>query len=132
MREKASEEDMDTLASAISGGSAGRASNNVAELVRYSLIDRSTPGINEDLYYTLKKRGRRYTVVEPGQEWIVVLSSLLAREPGQSSRVADLLQALECLGIGAGHRTVIGELEKVGLARTSHDADDAIEVKAAF
>lgn len=119
------------LRDAISGR-ANSSAKNVKETIVYSLLDRGTPGLGSDLYSLLKRRGSRYTIVEPGQDWFVVLSSLCAKEAGRTVRLADVIDSLHDLGVAAGHNTLIRQLERVGLARTSHDADDAIEVQAAF
>lgn len=119
------------LRKAISGA-ANRAARNVYETITYALLDRGKPGVSEDLYSLLAKRGGRYTVVEPGQEWLVVVASMQARQPGQVTRVAAVLDALEQLGLKTGYKTIVKELERAGLARTSHDADDAIEIVSAF
>ena len=118
------------LVDAISG-KANRAANNVYETINYALQDRGS-ALDEDLYSLMKKRGRRYTVIEPGQEWFAVIASLTAKQSGQVSRVANLLEALDAIGIEASYKTITLELERVGLGRSSHDADDAIEIAAAF
>jgi hypothetical protein len=118
------------LAGALSG-KANRSAKNVYELTRYALQDRGSAS-EEDLYSMMRKRGQRYTVVEPGQEWFVVVASLIAPGPGSRARVADLVSSLELLGIEASYQTITSELERVGLGRSSHDADDAIEIATAF
>ncbi|WP_159308997.1 hypothetical protein [Spiribacter roseus] len=117
---------------ALTSAGVGRASNNVYETVAYTLLDRGTQGISEDLYSLFKKRGRRYTIIEPGQEWLVVVASLCATDAGGMSRLSDVVSAVESLGVKVGLKTLTRELERTGLARASHDADDAIEVVAAF
>jgi len=109
-----------------------QAAKNIYFTIAYSLLDRSGGAMNTDLYALLKKRGRRYTIVEPGQEWFVVVSSMQARRPGGRTRVADVIKALDMLGVRTGYNTIVKELERAGMARTSHDADDAIVVLAAF
>lgn len=117
---------------ALTSSGVGRASNNVYETVAYTLRDRGIPGISEDLYSLFKKRGRRYTIIEPGQEWLVVVASLCADDAGGMTRLSDVVSAVESLGIKVGLKTLTRELERTGLARASHDADDAIEVVTAF
>lgn len=104
--------------------------NNTWETIRYSLLSRSGDG-EQDLYALLKSRGR-YTWVEPGQEWLVTVSSLQAAGPGQLSRMTDLASALAAIGINASQRTLVSRLENYGLARSSHDADDALEIMPGF
>lgn len=119
----------DAMRQAIAGAAEAK---NMRETISYSLVDRGKAGVSEDLYSLLNKRGPRYTVVEPGQEWLVVVSSLQAKNAGGRTRVVDVIGALEELGVKTGYNTIVRELERAGLARTSHDADDAIEVVAAF
>jgi hypothetical protein len=104
--------------------------NNTWETIRYSLLDRSESGAG-DLYALLRSAGR-YTWVEPGQEWLVTVSSLRAQGPGQLCRLTDLQDSLSSLGIEASPQTLVSRLEGFGLARSSHDADDALEIMAGF
>lgn len=113
-------------------GAKNRTANNAQETINFALLDRGDQSSNEDLYSLIRKRGRRYSVVEPGQEWFVVVASMQARDASESTRVADVIAALDAIGVTAGYNTIVDELERVGLSRTSHDADDAIEVAAAF
>ena len=104
--------------------------NNTWETIRYSLLDRSASGAG-DLYALLRSAGR-YTWVEPGQEWLVTIASLQAPGPGELCRLNDLQDALSSIGIEAFHQTLVNRLEGFGLARSSHDADDALEIMAGF
>jgi hypothetical protein len=104
--------------------------NNVWETMRYSLLARSSNG-EQDLYALLKSASR-YTWVEPGQEWLVTVSSLQSGGPGQLSRMKDLSAALTAIGIDASQRTLVSRLENYGLARSCHDADDALEIMSGF
>ncbi|WP_125182719.1 hypothetical protein [Minwuia thermotolerans] len=103
---------------------------NVRETIRYSLLARGN-ATSLDLYALLKTAGR-YTCVDPGQEWLVTVSSLCSREPGIPSRLADLYRALGQVGIKASASSIVPRLETYGLARGSHDADQAIELEPAF
>ncbi|MBY6117478.1 hypothetical protein KUW09_24975 [Mameliella alba] len=120
------EQDVGTALAAKKSGTA----NNTWETIRYSLLARSSDG-EQDLYALLKSAGR-YTWVEPGQEWLVTISSLQAEGPGQLSRMTDLTSALAAIGIDASQRTLVTRLENYGLARSSHDADDALEIMPGF
>lgn len=120
------EEDVGAALAAKKSGTA----NNTWETIRYSLLSRSSDG-EQDLYALLKSAGR-YTWVEPGQEWLVTISSLQAMGPGQLSRMTDLTSALAAIGIDASQRTLVSRLENYGLARSSHDADDALEIMPGF
>lgn len=117
------------VSSALSAKKSGT-SNNTWETIRYSLLSRSSDG-EQDLYALLKSAGP-YTWVEPGQEWLVTISSLEAAGPGQLSRMTDLTSALAAIGIDASQRTLVSRLENYGLARSSHDADDALEIMPGF
>ena len=119
----------DLLQRSLSGGKAR--SSDMYETIQYSLLNRGGDTAS-DQYSMLQKRGSRYTILKPASEWFVVISSLQASNPGGFCRVAEIVDALEALGISAGYKTIIAELESVGLARSSHDADDAIVVAAAF
>lgn len=104
--------------------------NNTWETMRYSLLDRSPSGAG-DLYALLRSAGG-YTWVEPGQEWLVTIASLQSEGPGKSCRLNDLDAALSSMGIDAAQQTLVARLEGFGLARSSHDADDALEIMAGF
>ena len=104
--------------------------NNIWETMRYSLLDRSESGA-DDLYALLRSAGR-FTWIEPGQEWLVTVASLQALGPGRLSRLTDLREALSAIGIEASQQTLVARLESFGLARSSHDADDALEIMSGF
>ena len=104
--------------------------NNTWETMRYSLLDRTRPG-TDDLYALLRRAGK-FTWVEPGQEWLVTIASLQASGPGKLSRLTELDSALSAIGIEASQQTLVARLEGFGLARSSHDADDALEILAGF
>lgn len=119
----------DLVSQALDAERSGSA-NNTWETIRYSLLDRSESGAG-DLYALLRRAGR-YTWVEPGQEWLVTIASLQAAGPGQLCRLNDLHEALSSIGIEASQQTLVNRLEGFGLARSSHDADDALEIMAGF
>jgi hypothetical protein len=116
---------------ALSAGRSGTG-KNMLETINGSLVARSGSQGWVDGYSLLGKRGRRFTIVEPGQDWLTVIASLSAKRAGHQSRVANLLEELEAIGLRPGYSTIVGYLESAGLARSSHDADDAIEIAAAF
>ena len=105
-------------------------SKNVWETIRYSLISRHQDQ-SLDLYSLLQAAGPS-TWVEPGQEWLVTIASLCAGEPGRPTRLVELNAALSSLGLAAAHTTLVPRLEAFGLCRSSHDADDAVELQPAF
>ena len=117
------------VSNALEGKRSGGA-NNTWETMRYSLLDRSRSG-TDDLYALLRGAGK-YTWVEPGQEWLVTIASLQASGPGKLSRLTELDRALSAIGIEASQQTLVARLEGFGLARSSHDADDALEILAGF
>ncbi len=104
--------------------------NNTWETIRYSLVDRSPSGAG-DLYAMLRSAGR-YTWVEPGQEWLVTIASLCSAGPKSLCRLNDVQDALSSIGVEASQQTLVSRLEGFGLARSSHDADDALEIVAGF
>ena len=104
--------------------------NNTWETIRYSLVDRSPSGAG-DLYAMLRSAGR-YTWVEPGQEWLVTIASLCSAGPKTLCRLNDVQDALSSIGVEASQQTLVSRLEGFGLARSSHDADDALEIVAGF
>lgn len=104
--------------------------NNVWETVRYSLLNRGGEQ-SLDLYSLLQAAGPS-TWVEPGQEWLVTIASLCSRGPGQPTRLAALNSALLSIGLSPAPTTIVPRLEAYGLCRSSHDADDAVELQPAF
>lgn len=103
---------------------------NVKETISYSLTDRGGDQF-VDLYCLLRRAGPTLWI-EPAQEWLVTIASLCAPEPGRQIRLGDLLTALSSMGIAASPATIVPKLELYGLCRSSHDADDAIEIQPAF
>ncbi|WP_125133692.1 hypothetical protein [Falsiruegeria mediterranea] len=115
----------EALEADISGGG-----KNLKETIRYSLLDRSE-NKKSDLYALLRGAGR-FTVVEPGQEWLVAVASMCASKPGRIARMADLQKSLRALGMEVAQSTLVARLERFGLTRSSHDADEALEIRAGF
>lgn len=114
------------------GGGKFSAANNVLETIRYLLLARSESGAQADFYGVLRRRSGRFLVVSPGEEWMVVLASLAAESPGKQCTLGRLRESLASLGIYAEREQVIQELERAGLSRSSHDADDALVVWSGF
>lgn len=119
------------IAAALDVGHVPTPAKNVDETIMYSLVARADRPGAADLYGLLRRRGR-YTVVDPGQEWFVAVASLCARRAGGDARVADVEEALREIGLRPGFPAIVARLEVSGLARSSHDADEAIELRAAF
>ncbi len=106
--------------------------NNTIETVQYSLGTRQETGKHADFYGLLARRSRRFLVVQPGEEWIVVIASMCAKLPGDRTVLRNVRKSLSQLGIGVSREILVSELERAGLTSSSHDADDAIEVWAGF
>ena len=107
-------------------------SGNTYETIRYALLCRDPFGKNADYYGLMRKRGTRYTVVSPSTEWLVVIASLAAAMPGDEVHLEDVIQALDRMGLKPDYTTLINEVERAGLGRGSHDADEAISIATAF
>lgn len=105
---------------------------NTWETVVYSLQCRAETGVDADFYSLLTRRSRRFLVVEPGPEWMVVLASLTAGAPGRCTTLGQVKLNLAMLGLFPSRETLVQELEQAGLAGSSHDSDDALEVVSAF
>ena len=114
------------------GGDLKPSAKNTLETVRYLLLCRQVHGEDADFYGLLARHGRRWAVVEPGPEWIVVFASLSAKQPGGWANLRQLKDSLKELGLSPSRETVVQELERAGLSRSSHDADDGIDVAAGF
>jgi len=105
---------------------------NVIETVRYALSTRREFGPEADFYGLLRTRSRRFRVVQPGPEWIVVIASLAGKLPGNSITLRELRRRLAGMGLRPQREVLVRELEQAGLTQSSHDADDAIRVSAGF
>lgn len=105
---------------------------NTIETVVYSLLCRAETGTEADFYSMLVRRSRRFLIIEPGPEWIVVMASLAAKDPGRSTTLGQVKQQLQMLGLRPSRQVMVNSLEQSGLTRSSHDSDDALEVAAAF
>lgn len=122
---------LENLNDCFGGGKFG-AANNVLETIRYLLLARAESGRRADFYGVLRRRSGRFVVVAPGEEWMVVLASLASGAPGRQCTLGGLRASLSAMGIYAEREQVIQELERAGLSRSSHDADDAIVVRSGF
>ncbi|MDB4660086.1 hypothetical protein OAE82_00950 [bacterium] len=120
------------ISKALSSRSTKGGDNNTKETIRFSLIQRKERGRVADFYHLLKMQSRRFMVVEPGQEWLVVIASLTAGKAGGSATLQDVTLELEKLGLKPGREHLTELLESCGLTRSFRDAEQAIEVAAAF
>jgi hypothetical protein len=111
----------------------GGAGKNIYLTILYSLLGRGAFA-EDDLYGVIQSLGSagRMSCVEPGQEWLVAIASLASRKPQQLSRLGDLTRALHSIGIAPSIPMLVRKLESYGLARSSHDADEAVEIQPAF
>jgi hypothetical protein len=102
------------------------------ETVVYSLLNRNEWGEYADLYGVLKRVKRIFRVFEPSPEWLTVIASLSTDPITNRTTYSSLKDEINSLGIGFSKSVLIAELERLGLSKVLNDADDAIEIKAAF
>lgn len=112
-------------------GSGERSAVNTWEAVKYALLTRDASGPFADYYGLLRSNGR-FLTVQPGTEWMAVVSSLACDGPGKTSDVATLMSSLQDLGLRPEAGDLIQLLEKAGLARGSADADRGVIIESAF
>lgn len=105
---------------------------NTLETIKYALTCRSESGDDKDFYSLFSRHGNRYLVVEPGAEWIVVVAAMSAGKPGTPTTLGQISKDLRLLGLQPDRTVIVKELERAGLATTSPDSDDALEVISAF
>lgn len=110
----------------------GTSGTNAWEAVRYSLLIREGSGQYADNFGLLRAHSSRHLIVDPAPEWIVVVASLCALGPGQTTTVGAVLNALEEMGLRPRIADLIALLERAGLARGSADADRAVNVVSAY
>lgn len=119
------------IAEAFGNNPVGGAKNTI-ETITFSLQTRKELGSEADYYGLLARRSRRFLVVNPGLEWIVVIASMTAGLPRSETTLGKLKRDLKKMGLGFPRNRLVSELERVGLSRSSHDADDAIVVRTGF
>ncbi len=105
---------------------------NVWEAVSFTLQTRDSKEGTPDFYGLLRRRGRRYLLVDPASEWISIIASLSSPGPGKSTTVGAISKNLIELGLRPTFSELIFLLERAGLARGSADADQAVQVESAF
>lgn len=106
--------------------------DNLWEAINYSLLAREGTGADADHYGFLRKHGRRYSVPDPGIEWVAAIASLSCPAPGATTDVGHLLKDLRQLGLRPELGDLVIRLEQAGVARGSADADQAVAIEAAF
>ena len=110
----------------------GNTNANLWEAINYSLLTRVGSGQDTDHYGLLRKHGPRYTVPDPGVEWLAAIASLSCPGPSESTNVAIFMSDLKSLGLRPERGDLVRRLEGAGVARGSADADQAVEIRAAF
>lgn len=116
---------------AMSGRSWPGACKNMYETILYSLQQRDASG-EVDYYGLLRQHGHRYSVIQPGTEWIAVVASLSCDEPGGETNVGKVLESLGRLGLRPELMEIVQALESAGLAQGSADADHGVRVRSAY
>lgn len=105
---------------------------NLWEAINYALLTREGTGPDADHYGFLRKQGRRFSVPDPGVEWIAAVASLSCSAPGRTSDVGQLIRNLRELGLRPELGDLVSRLEHAGVARGSADADQAVAIESAF
>ena len=130
LAENLTKEHRDSLEICFNGGI--NTKNGTYETIVYNLSNRNEWGESADLYGLLKKVKRIYRIVEPSPEWLTVIASLSTNPKTKMTTFSNLKSKLSSLGVGFSKNALIKELERLGLSRVMNDADEAIEIKAAF
>lgn len=104
---------------------------NTYETVIYALQQRGG-GSGVDYYGLLKSHGTRYSVVDPGTEWIAVLASLACDLDTRETNVGTVMKSLGRLGMSPELQELVKVLEAAGMAQGSADADHGVRVRSAF
>lgn len=107
---------------------------NQQEFVRYLLLPRSADDDTADQtdFYYLMRSHPGGSWFEPGPEWLVVMTGLVARTPGGKCTLGGLVHDLSRLGLRVDRSVLIDMLEGAGLSSDSPDADDAVVVHSGF
>jgi hypothetical protein len=107
---------------------------NTKYFVRYLLQPRSSDddSVDQADFYYLARTNSASFWLEPGPEWLVVITGLLCRQPGGQCTLRMLLNDLATLGIRVERSVLVGMLEEAGLSMDSPDADEALVIKSAF
>ncbi len=107
---------------------------NTKYFVRYLLQPRSSDddSVDQADFYYLARTNSANFWLEPGPEWLVVITGLLCRQPGGQCTLGMLLNDLATLGIRVERSVLVGMLEEAGLSMDSPDADEALVIKSAF
>jgi len=111
-----------------------RTANNQKEFVRYLLLPRSSDDdlVDQADFYFLARTNSRHMWFHPGPEWIVVVASLLCKQPGGRCTLGMLSEDLASLGVRVERSVLVGLLEEAGLSADSPDADSALVIRSGF
>lgn len=121
----------DRVREAMSGRPWPGSCKNMYETILYSLQQRDAPS-EIDYYGLLRRHGNRFSVIQPGTEWIAVVASLACDAPGGETNVGKVLSSLSDLGLRPELMEVVKALEAAGLAQGSADADHGVRVRSAY
>lgn len=121
----------DRVREAMSGRSWPGSCKNMYETILYSLQQRDSSS-EIDYYGLLRRHGNRFSVIQPGTEWIAVVASLACDAPGGETNVGKILSSLSSLGLRPELMEVVKTLEAAGLAQGSADADHGVRVRSAY
>jgi hypothetical protein len=103
--------------------------------VRYLLQVRSSDddeADQADFYYLTRTNPSDSFWLQPGPEWLVVVTSLLCRSPGGQCTLGMLIEDLARIGIRVERWVLVGMLEEAGLSMDSPDADNALVIRSGF
>jgi hypothetical protein len=108
--------------------------NSIREFVRYLMLPRESDDDTTDQadFYYIARTNSRSLWLEPGPEWLVVITSLLSQHPGGNCTLGMLIDDLRMLGIRADRRVLVYFLEGAGLTTDSPDADNALVIRSGF
>ena len=111
-----------------------RTANNQKEFVRYLLLPRSSDddAMDQADFYYLARTNSRHVWLHPGPEWLVVVTSLLGRNPNGQCTLGMVAEDLARLGIRAERSVLVALLEEAGLTTDSPDADNALVIHSGF
>lgn len=104
---------------------------NMYETILYALQQRDAKS-GADFYGLLRPHGMRYSVIQPGTEWVAVIASLACDAPGGETNVGNVLRNLARLGLRPELAETVKTLEAAGLAQGSADADHGVRVRSAY
>jgi hypothetical protein len=119
------------LRSKFSEALSGEHTNENLHFLVKSMLD---PRGESDEYSLFKPVGKStsWKLVDPDTEWVATMASLAASGPGKSTTLREFRSSLRKLGLQPSKREVLSHLERAGLARGAHDADEAVRIRSAY